>query len=71
MFAFIEFSSKFAAWSAFTFWVVAVSIVITLGFTVVVFFGGIADLKFLLRSMEDKSSGPEARLMQSENKSRN
>ena len=60
MLAFIHFNSQFSGWSAFTFWVVIVSIVITLGFTVVVFCGGIGDLRFLLQNMEmpsDPSSG--------------
>lgn len=54
MFAFIKFNSQWTAWSAFTFWMVMVSIVITLGFTVVVFVGGLGDLRFLLQSMNQE-----------------
>jgi hypothetical protein len=69
MFAFIQFNSKFAGWSAFSFWVVVVSIMITLGFTVVVFFGGIGDLKFLLRSMDEPLSPDSNGLSTSESSS--
>ncbi len=54
MIAFIKFNSQWTAWSAFTFWMVVVSIIITLGFTVVVFFGGLGDLRFLLQSMNQE-----------------
>lgn len=51
MLAFISFSEKFHAWSAFVFWIVIVSVLITLAFTVVVFIGGISDLRFLVNAM--------------------
>ena len=54
MLAFIKFNPQWYAWSAFTFWTVLISIVITLGFTVVVFVGGLSDLRFLLRSMDEQ-----------------
>ena len=51
--AFIEFTTdSYRAWSAFTFWTVVISMILSLGFTVVVFFGGLADLKFLLSAMD-------------------
>lgn len=53
--AFIEFTSgDFRWWSAFTFWTVVISLILTLGFTVVVFFGGLADLKYLISAMDEE-----------------
>jgi len=66
MLAFIRFSPQFAAWSAFTFWMVVLSIIVTLGFTFVVFVCGLSDLRFLLESMQrdqgsdEMTSGDEA-----------
>lgn len=55
MLAWIEFTNQnFRGWSAFTFWTVVISVILTLGFTVVVFFGGLADLKFLLKAMDEE-----------------
>ncbi len=54
MFSFITFNPEWSGWSAFTFWTVVVSILLTLAFTVVVFFGGLSDLRFLLRALEDE-----------------
>jgi hypothetical protein len=62
MLAFIQFSSQFAWWSAFTFWIVIVSIVITLGFTLVVFSAGIGDLRFLITSMDEPPESPDEAL---------
>ena len=59
MFALISFSDKFHAWSAFVFWTVLVSVLITLAFTLVVFVGGIADLRFLLRAMNQPLDGDD------------
>lgn len=56
MIAFIEFTTDFGIWSPFTFWMVLISIVLTLGFTVVVFFGGLGDLRFLLKALDDQPS---------------
>jgi hypothetical protein len=56
MLGFITFSSEFGLSSAFTFWMVVLSIILTLGFTVVVFFGGLADLRFLLRAMDGQQT---------------
>ena len=56
MLGFIQFSPDYPFWSAFTFWTVVVSIILTLGFTVVVFFGGLADLKYLLRAMDEEKA---------------
>jgi len=51
--AMIEFTTgDYRWWSVFTFWTVAISLVLALGFTVVVFFGGLADLKYLLGAMD-------------------
>lgn len=49
----IHFSDDFYAWSAVTFWVTFVSIVLTLGFTFVIFIGGLFDLRFLIRSLDE------------------
>ena len=54
MLAWIHFGEAFWPWSPFTFWTVIVSVVLTLGFTVVVFFGGLADLRFLLRALSEE-----------------
>jgi hypothetical protein len=61
MFAWITFSDQFGFWSPFVFWTVIVSVILTLGFTAAVFFGGIADVVYLLRSLDaehnDKTNG--------------
>lgn len=54
MVAFIEFSSEFPTWSAFTFWVVAITIFLSIGFTVVVFIGGLGDLRYLIKSLDEE-----------------
>ena len=50
----IEFSETIGFWSMFTFWYVAVNMVITVIFTVVVIVGGCGDLRFLMRSLKDE-----------------
>ncbi len=50
----IHFNPEFGFWSAMIFWMVLVSIVLTLGFTVAVFFGGLADLRYLLKAMGEE-----------------
>ena len=54
MLAWINFGKEFWPWSPFTFWTTIISVVLTLGFTVVVFFGGLADLRFLLRALDEE-----------------
>ena len=54
MLAFITFSSEFGVWSAAIFWSVVISTVLTLGFTIVVFIGGLSDLRFLLNAMNEE-----------------
>jgi hypothetical protein len=54
MLAWIKFAENVSRWSAFTFWAVIISVVLTLGFTVVVFIGGLADLRFLLRALDEE-----------------
>lgn len=49
----MHFNNDFWLSSAFVFWTFAISVILTLGFTVVVFFGGIADLRFLLRALDE------------------
>jgi hypothetical protein len=56
IFAVMEFDPEFRLTSAFVFWVFAISVVLTLGFTVAVFFGGIADVRFLLRALDEPST---------------
>ena len=57
MIAWIEFTThEFRWWSVFTFWTVVVSVVLTLGFTVAVFIGGLGDLKYLLGAMGETST---------------
>jgi hypothetical protein len=60
MIAWITFSRDFGGWSAFTFWAVVISVVLTLGFTVVVFFGGLADLLYLIRAMDESQASHES-----------
>lgn len=54
MLAWINFSRELGPWSPFTFWMVIVSVLLTLGFSVVVFFGGLADLRFLLHALDEE-----------------
>jgi hypothetical protein len=54
LFSFIKFNPEWSGWSAFTFWIVLVSILLTLAFTVVVFFCGLSDLRFLLRALDEE-----------------
>jgi|GEM_PF-2689559 len=57
MLAWIEFTTEgFGGWSRFTFWTVIISVILTLGFTVAVFIGGIGDLRFLLQAMGQDTS---------------
>jgi hypothetical protein len=57
MLGFITFNPDLAGWSAFAFWTVFVSILVTLVFTLVVLVGGLADLKFLLASLAEPREG--------------
>jgi hypothetical protein len=50
----IKFSPEFGIWSGMIFWMVVVSIILTLGFTVAVFFGGLSDLRYLLKAMDEE-----------------
>ena len=54
MLAWIQFSDQLRPWSALTFWMVVISVVLTLGFTVAVLIGGLADLRFLLRALDEE-----------------
>jgi hypothetical protein len=54
MLAWIRFSDQLWPWSALTFWMVVVSVVLTLGFTVAVFIGGLTDLRFLLGALDEE-----------------
>ena len=60
MLAFIQFDQSLGLWSPFTFWTVLISVILTLGFTIVIFFGGVGDLRYLLRSLgksDDENTG--------------
>jgi hypothetical protein len=50
----IKFSEEFGLWSPFTFWLVVISVFLTLGFTIAVFFGGLADLRYLIRALDEE-----------------
>jgi hypothetical protein len=50
----IRFSPELGWWSSGTFWVVAISLILNFGFTVVVIIGGIGDLRYLLRAMDEE-----------------
>ncbi len=54
MLAMIQFSPELGWWSKAVFWYVAINIVLCLGFTVVIIIGGIGDLRFLLKSMDEE-----------------
>lgn len=54
MLAWIPFSDQLWLWSASTFWMVVISVVLTLGFTVAVFIGGLSDLRFLLSALDEE-----------------
>lgn len=54
MLSIITFNQELGLWSAFIFWTVVVSVILTLGFTVVVFVGGLADLRYLLAAMDEE-----------------
>jgi hypothetical protein len=50
----IKFSPELGWWSSGTFWIVVISLILNLGFTVVVIIGGIGDLRYLLRAMDEE-----------------
>ena len=50
----IHFSPELGWWSSGTFWIVVVSIALNLVFTVVVAIGGVGDLRFLLKAMDEE-----------------
>jgi len=52
--AWIQFSDQLWPWSAFTFWMVVISVILTLAFTVAVFIGGMSDLRYLLRALDEE-----------------
>jgi hypothetical protein len=52
--AFIQFDPGLGWWSPFTFWTVVISVILTLGFTVAVMIGGIGDLRYLLKAMDEE-----------------
>jgi hypothetical protein len=54
MLAFIQFDPALGWWTKAVFWYVVVNIILCLGFTVVVIIGGIGDLRFLLKSMDQE-----------------
>ena len=54
MLAMIQFSPELGLWSKAVFWYVVINIILCLGFTVVVIIGGIGDLRFLLKSMDEE-----------------
>ena len=48
----IHFTQGF--WSVFVFWFVTISVIGTIGFTIVVIIGGLADLKYLFRALAEE-----------------
>jgi hypothetical protein len=48
----IQFTQGF--WSIFVFWFVVISVVATIGFTVVVIIGGFSDLRYLFRALDEQ-----------------
>ena len=65
----IHFSPELGWWSVVTFWIVAISIVLNLAFTLLVMVGGIRDLRWLLKSMDESTSDEtdDGRVLESEN----
>ena len=51
--ALITFNPEFRVASASVFWIFVVSVILTLGFTAAVFVGGLMDLKFLLKALDE------------------
>lgn len=56
IFAAMQFDPEFPLASAFVFWVFVISVILTLGFTIAVFFGGLGDLRFLLRALDEPAT---------------
>lgn len=56
--AWITFDPNLGWYSPITFWTVMISVVLTLGFTLVVFVGGLGDIRYLLRSLEEEPVDP-------------
>ena len=54
MSAVIQFDPTLGWWGQAVFWYVVLNIVLCLGFTVVVIIGGIGDLRFLLKSLDEE-----------------
>ena len=48
----MQFAESIQLWSSFTFWFVAVNVVVTLIFSFVVVVGGISDLRFLFNALK-------------------
>lgn len=53
-FATIQFDPALGWWSPAVFWYVAISVFVCLVFCGVVFVGGLIDLRFLLRSLDEE-----------------
>jgi len=50
----IEFSQEIGFWSKFVFWFVAINVVVTILFTLVIIVGGCFDLKFLFNALKEE-----------------
>lgn len=59
--AWIDFDPNLGFWSPFTFWVLIISVILTIGFTVAIFIGGIGDLRYLIRSLDEELPPTERR----------
>jgi hypothetical protein len=49
----IEFSPELGWWSKGVFWYVVINLFLCIGFTIVVFIGGLFDLRYLLKSLDE------------------
>jgi hypothetical protein len=49
----IDFSPEIGFWSAFVFWFAVVNTVATVLFTIVVIIGGVFDLRYLFKALEE------------------
>lgn len=63
MLAWIRFHPDWSGWSAFTFWTVVVTIIVTLAFTLVVLVRGVADLRYLLNALDEDLPAPEGEIV--------
>jgi hypothetical protein len=50
----IRFSPELGWWSVAVFWYVAANLILCIGFSIVVMIGGLYDLRFLFKSLDEQ-----------------